>query len=144
VLIVDDDATIREILAIALSEAGYAVLQAENGAEALALVRDPDHVAVVLLDWMMPILDGAGFAAGLRTLPDHVPQPAIVVVAATAARERAAKIGAAAAFGKPFLLAELLACVSTLIEGAPTETETETETEAAESAETARPPEPPS
>jgi CheY-like chemotaxis protein len=114
ILVVDDDDAIRAVLSCALAEEGYDVLEAADGAQALALLRDPDHIRVVLLDWMMPVLDGGQVASELRRLPPSVPTPAIVVVAASDAREHAAEIGAAAAFGKPFHLAELLDVVGRL------------------------------
>ena len=65
VLVVDDDAGIRDLLDLALADAGYAVALAEDGAAALAMV---DAVApdVILLDMHLPALDGWAFAEWLR------------------------------------------------------------------------------
>ena len=61
-LIVDDDVDIREILAETLAETGFEVRTACNGLEALAAVRCMKvRPAVILLDLMMPIMDGYGF-----------------------------------------------------------------------------------
>jgi CheY-like chemotaxis protein len=60
VLIVDDDRSIRHTLRAVLEDEGYAVLEAGDGAEGLALVRASLHRLVVLLDLRMPGLDGAG------------------------------------------------------------------------------------
>jgi CheY-like chemotaxis protein len=62
VLVVDDDLDIREALTDILEDRGFPVLSAANGREALTLLRSLDAPpAVILLDLMMPILDGYGF-----------------------------------------------------------------------------------
>jgi CheY-like chemotaxis protein len=62
VLVVDDDLDIREALTDILEDGGFSVLNAANGREALTLLRSLDvPPAVILLDLMMPILDGYGF-----------------------------------------------------------------------------------
>ena len=65
VLVVDDDESIRSIVADLLEYAGYEVITAQNGAQALDLVRalQPD---AVILDLMMPVLDGWGFLKACR------------------------------------------------------------------------------
>ena len=60
VLIVDDDLSIRETLRLALEDAGYAVAEASDGVVALDLLRAARAPMVVILDLMMPRLDGAG------------------------------------------------------------------------------------
>jgi CheY-like chemotaxis protein len=60
VLIVDDDLAIRETLRFVLEDAGHEVEEAGDGLMALDLLRAADHPTVVLLDLMMPRLDGAG------------------------------------------------------------------------------------
>ena len=67
-LIVDDSRVIRMVARKILEDLGFAVSEAENGAEALELCRKqlPDGV---LLDWKMPVMDGLEFLAALRQLP---------------------------------------------------------------------------
>lgn len=65
VLIVDDEAPIREMIAVALEMAGYNCLEAENANEAHGLIVD-DKPDMVLLDWMMPGASGIEFARRLR------------------------------------------------------------------------------
>ncbi len=60
VLVVDDDDAIRETLRFALEDAGYHVLEAADGLAALRLLRTTSERMIVLLDLMMPSLDGAG------------------------------------------------------------------------------------
>jgi two-component system alkaline phosphatase synthesis response regulator PhoP len=62
VLLVDDDADIRDALGTALEMAGYEVWLAENGADALRMLAEQPHPpAVIVLDLMMPVMDGRGF-----------------------------------------------------------------------------------
>jgi two-component system chemotaxis response regulator CheY len=62
ILLVEDDRDIREILAEALEVEGFNVVVAANGLEALALIRSlPSRPSAILLDLMMPVLDGYGF-----------------------------------------------------------------------------------
>lgn len=58
VLVVDDDAEIQEVLDLLLGDAEYAVTSVHDGAAALDVLRRDPHGWVVLLDWMMPVMDG--------------------------------------------------------------------------------------
>jgi two-component system, chemotaxis family, chemotaxis protein CheY len=110
VLVVDDDAGIRDLLDLALADAGYAVALAADGAVALALV---DAVApdVILLDMRMPVLDGWAFAEAYRRRPGRR-APIVAMTAARDASGSAAQIAATGYLAKPFDLADLLACVA--------------------------------
>ena|SRR5437764_162931 len=110
VLVVDDDAGIRDLLDLALAEAGYAVELAGDGAVALAMV-DALAPDVILLDMRMPVLDGWAFAEAYRRRPGRR-APIVVMTAARDAPGSAAQIAAAAYLAKPFDLADLIACVA--------------------------------
>ena len=109
VLVVDDDEGIRELVAMALSSAGYDVMSAPDGAAALELLAT-SQPAVILLDMLMPKVDGWEFARLYEQRPGpHA--PIIVLTAARDAQARAAEIKAAASLAKPFHLDALFACV---------------------------------
>jgi CheY-like chemotaxis protein len=109
VLVVDDDEGIREFVALALSSAGYDVMSAPDGAAALELLTT-SQPAVILLDMLMPKVDGWEFARLYEQRPGpHA--PIIVLTAARDAQERAAEIKADAWLAKPFHLDALFACV---------------------------------
>src|SRR5919109_961159 len=109
VLVVDDDEGIRELVAMALSSAGYYVMSSPDGAAALELLAT-SQPAVILLDMMMPNVDGWEFARLYEQRPGpHA--PIIVVTAARSAEARAAEIKADAWLAKPFHLDVLFACV---------------------------------
>lgn len=80
VLIVDDEAPIREMIAVALEMAGYNCLEAENANEAHSLIVD-DKPDMVLLDWMMPGASGIEFARRLRKDETTADIPIIMLTA---------------------------------------------------------------
>jgi CheY-like chemotaxis protein len=105
VLVVDDDPGLRDLINWGLSDLGYRVATAENGATALEAVRQ-EAPSLILLDMRMPIMDGWSFARQYQALPG--PHAPIIVI--TAARDAAAwadEVKAAAYLGKPFELDEL-------------------------------------
>jgi DNA-binding NtrC family response regulator len=101
ILVVDDESLIRWSLHERLTAAGYAVLEAETGPEALDVVSK-EGVSLVLLDLSLPGLNGLGVLERLRA--DHPSCPVIVMTAFDSAgsAERAAALGAAHFMTKPF------------------------------------------
>ena len=79
-LVVDDDESIRTLFKRALDEDGWSVAEAANGAEALEEVR-AHHPDIVLLDLMMPVMDGFDFLVEFRAKADCASTPVIVVTA---------------------------------------------------------------
>src|SRR5260370_17292742 len=69
ILVVDDDPDILYALSEALSEEGFSVQVAQNGQEALDLVGESPP-ALILLDLMMPVMDGREFGSRIRSFPD--------------------------------------------------------------------------
>src|SRR5689334_4531116 len=113
VLIVEDDEDIRELLADVLRDQGYPVLTAKNGIEALASLRSgAKHPGLILLDLMMPVMNGFQFLEAFRGDPDLKSIPVTVVTAhgALAAAERDAL--AVPILAKPVALPVLLETVA--------------------------------
>ena len=110
VLVVDDDRAIRDVVSETLGLEGYEVDTASNGLEALAKMREQVPDAVVL-DLMMPGLDGWGFVERCRTEPSLDEVPIVVMSAGHRAATVANQIGAAGYISKPFDLDELLEAV---------------------------------
>jgi CheY-like chemotaxis protein len=109
VLVVEDDRDLRELVSVILTGAGYHVVLAANGLEALARIRE-QRPALILLDMRMPIMDGWAFCAELRT--EEGPQPPIVVVTAAAnPAARAEEVQADGWLAKPFVARDLIALV---------------------------------
>lgn len=109
ILIIDDDPAIRAIIGEVLTEEGYAVESASNGAEGLAAVERM-LPALVLLDTRMPVLDGWGFARAVR---EHgIDLPIVVMTAAQDAVRWSQEIGVQWTLAKPFDLDDLLRLVA--------------------------------
>ena len=81
ILIVDDDKDVRSALAELLEGEGYAVTGAHNGQEALQLMRGGLHPAVILLDLMMPVMDGWDFRSEQERDPALCRVPVVIVSA---------------------------------------------------------------
>ena len=83
VLVVDDDPALREMLAIILESEGYEVTQARNGLEAVECLQRGWRPAVMLLDIMMPLMDGVAVCNWLTaTMPPHE-RPRVVILTAS-------------------------------------------------------------
>lgn len=109
VLVVDDNDALCELLRDFLSEEGYAVAIAPHGAAALELVK-LHQPAVIILDLLMPTMDGWSFADQYRRLGGP-PAALIILLSALTdqdVEESAHRVGAAAFVRKPFELVELL------------------------------------
>lgn len=110
-LIVEDDPDIQKIAKHVLASGGYDVATACNGEEALDYLRRGAEPTVILLDLMMPIMDGYEFRKQQREDPKLAPIPVIVCSGCTEVERRAATLGAAAYIDKPFAFPELLRLV---------------------------------
>ena len=86
VLVVDDDSMNREILAAQMEDFGYEYLLAKDGEEAMTMLRANPGISLVLLDRMMPKMDGLEFMSILRKDPKLADMPVIMQSAAAAAQ----------------------------------------------------------
>lgn len=114
ILVVDDDRAVRESLRRSLSFNGYSVALAQDGLEALDLINS-DRPDALVLDVMMPRLDGLEVCRQLRSLGDDL--PILVLTARDSVSERVAGLDAGADdyLPKPFALEELLARMRALL-----------------------------
>jgi CheY-like chemotaxis protein len=111
VLVVEDDADVREMMQLFLEAQGYDVLHAQNGAAALDLLRShADEVALILLDVLMPVMDGWAFLEKRALDPVLKRLPTVVVSATHPVHPMAAE--ASGFLGKPISPEALLAVVS--------------------------------
>ncbi|TMB06949.1 MAG: response regulator [Deltaproteobacteria bacterium] len=112
VLVVEDDADVREAIAEVLSDCEYKPLHASNGAEALQRLRTAEvRPCVILLDVMMPTMDGWQFRAAQKSDPSVSDIPVVVLSAHANGSEAAAKMDAAAYLAKPVSLERLVTVV---------------------------------
>ncbi len=116
ILLVDDDITLRDLLADALEQEGYAILKADNGEQGVvaALNHRPD---LVISDIVMPELDGWEFCQTLRTLPSTKAIPFLFLSSLDQTPEKllALRLGADDYLTKPFHLATILEKVRQLV-----------------------------
>jgi signal transduction histidine kinase len=116
VLLVDDEAAIREMCKLILECYHYRVLTAENGAEALSLMeRHKGQVSAVIIDMMMPVMDGP---AAIRAMRWSAPQLKIIATSGLSQKEQSATLGDAAPdifLQKPYSADQLVAALASLL-----------------------------
>ncbi len=109
VLVIDDDVDIREGLVEALEEHGYAAVGARNGRHALDLLRGAEHLpCFIILDLMMPVMDGRAFREEQLKSPELARIPVVVVSAYRDGAEQARGMNASAWLTKPLEVDDLL------------------------------------
>ena len=117
VLVVDDSASLRQVVGIALKGAGYNVIEACDGVDGLAKLAAADKVHLIISDVNMPNMDGIQFVKTLKQKPEYKFSPVIMLT--TEAEEEKKREGQAAGAKawviKPFQPQQMLAAVSKLI-----------------------------
>src|SRR5262245_24724606 len=108
ILVVDDEYAILDALRAILEDEGYAVLTAADGKEALELLDKGPVPDALLIDVMMPIMDGREVVEVVRKRPATSTVPVILMSAAPRALARGADLGVAANLQKPFAVDTLL------------------------------------
>ncbi len=114
VLIVDDDAAIRKMLVDVLSLEGFQTEVARNGREALEKLEDGAEW-IVLLDLMMPVMDGWELCRYLAERPSLRQQCSIVLMSAGERLEQARDLQVEGYLAKPFDVDQLLGCLEPLV-----------------------------
>ncbi|HLL53663.1 MAG TPA: response regulator, partial [Myxococcaceae bacterium] len=109
ILIVEDDPDIRMDLAELLESAGYSVLTASNGQDALARLQGGVMPCLILLDLMMPVMNGWDFRAQQLKSPSFADIPVLVLSGASDVEHHATSLGVAGFIAKPIPLDRLFA-----------------------------------
>lgn len=116
ILVIDDSASLRQVVGITLKNAGYEVLEAGDGAQALARL-DGSRVHLAICDVNMPVMDGITFVREAKKRPAYRFMP--IVMLTTESRESRKQEGQAAGAKawvvKPFRPEQMLAAVSRLV-----------------------------
>jgi len=107
ILIIEDDKDIVFALTDFLETEGYKILAAENGFSALELLNKSELPNLILLDMMMPIMNGWQFALEFVSKFDHL-CPFVIMTAAADAKKRAEEVSAVGWIEKPFELDKVL------------------------------------
>ncbi|MGR3178480.1 MAG: response regulator [Candidatus Anammoxibacter sp.] len=117
VLVVDDNPNIRELLHQELELENYNVLEAKDGVEALRIVKDSDnHVDLILLDIMMPDVDGFDVLSSIKANEKlaHIP---VIIISAYDYKQKMYRLGAEGFITKPIDQTQLLSDMSNLLNG---------------------------
>ncbi|MEB3329479.1 MAG: response regulator [Candidatus Sericytochromatia bacterium] len=114
VLVVEDEPTNQEVAALILRSGGHRVTTCSSGQEALALLAGDAAVDVILMDLLMPELDGLTVTRALKADPRLAAIPVLIVSARASASDRALGLAAGAEgyLTKPFRRSELLAALA--------------------------------
>ena len=116
IMIIDDSTSLRQVVSIALGEAGYDVLEACDGQDAISKLKG-QKVHLMISDVNMPNMDGLSFVKAARLLPAYKFTPVIMLTteASDAMKQQGQASGAKAWMVKPFQPAQMLTAVSKLI-----------------------------
>ena len=116
IMIVDDSASIREVVGIALKRAGYEVIDACDGKNALSKLNGR-KVNLIISDVNMPVMDGISFVKAMKQLPAHKFTPVIMLTTESqeAKKSEGQAAGAKAWVVKPFRPEQMLDAVAKLV-----------------------------
>ena len=115
ILVIDDSASLRQVVKIALAGAGYNVIEAGDGQAALALL-DGRQVNMAVCDVNMPIMNGIEFVKAAKALPTYKFMPILMLTTESQEekKEQGKAAGAKAWMVKPFSPTQLVSAVSKL------------------------------
>lgn len=115
-LVVDDSASMRQLVSFTIKEAGYDVLEAENGKAAIGKLSTT-KVDMIITDLNMPEMDGIEFIKKLRTMPDYRFTPIVMLTTESqeAKRQEGKQAGASGWIVKPFSPEQLLDVVKKFV-----------------------------
>jgi two-component system chemotaxis response regulator CheY len=116
ILIVDDSASIRQVVGIALKSAGYDTIEAVDGKDALSKLNG-QKIHLIISDVNMPNMDGITFVKEAKKIPDYKFTPIIMLTTESqeGKKQEGQAAGAKAWVVKPFQPAQMLSAVSKLI-----------------------------
>ncbi|MCH7587525.1 MAG: response regulator [Chloroflexi bacterium] len=116
ILVTDDNQQTAQMLEIALEKEGYSAIVASNGLEALEIVAN-DRVDLVILDIILPGMDGFEVCYRMRSAPETASIPVVIASAKNNAEDqsKALRVGADAYFQKPLVLSELFGSIEALL-----------------------------
>jgi len=116
IMIVDDSKSLRQVVCITLRGAGYDVIEAEDGVEALAKLEGA-KIHLIVCDVNMPNMDGLSFVRELRQLPGHKFIPVIMLTTEGSEEKKneGQEAGARAWMTKPFVPQQMLTAISKLL-----------------------------
>ncbi|GAC1448559.1 MAG: hypothetical protein NVS2B14_17010 [Chamaesiphon sp.] len=118
ILVVDDSIALRQTLALTLQKAGYRILQARDGREAIEQLQQNSSIQLVICDVEMPNMNGFEFLSQRRQDPVLSKIPVAMLTSRSSDKHRrlATHLGASAYFTKPYLEQEFLAGIKEILQ----------------------------
>ncbi|NJR71403.1 MAG: hybrid sensor histidine kinase/response regulator [Synechococcales cyanobacterium CRU_2_2] len=122
ILVVDDSTAMRRTLALSLEKAGYRILQAGDGQEALEQLRQSSTIQLVICDVEMPTMNGFEFLSQRRREPELLKVPVVMLTSRSSDKHRrlALQLNANDYFSKPYVEQEFLKSIRAILDEAPT------------------------
>ncbi|HEU5058339.1 MAG TPA: response regulator [Kofleriaceae bacterium] len=116
ILLVEDDEDLSEVLADLLTDCGYRVATAVHGQEALDYLAEADLLpGLILLDWMMPVMDGEEFIRHKAGIPAIAKVPVFLLSARGDPPASMVALGIQRVFRKPLLFEQLRSAIETVL-----------------------------
>ena len=117
ILIVDDSESIREVVSLGLTNAGYNVIKGENGQDGIKLLGENENIKLIITDLNMPVMDGISFLKAVRKIPEYKYLPIIILTTESQEGKKleAKEAGATGWIIKPFVREKLIAVVKKVI-----------------------------
>jgi two-component system, chemotaxis family, sensor histidine kinase and response regulator PixL len=122
ILVVDDSTAMRRTLALSLEKAGYRILQAGDGQEALEQLRQSSAIQLVICDVEMPTMNGFEFLSQRRREPELLKIPVVMLTSRSSDKHRrlALQLNANDYFSKPYVEQEFLKSIRAIMDASPT------------------------
>lgn len=121
VLVIDDEPDVRDNIALVLEESGYHVISAANGRDALELLEGPGPLpSLILLDMIMPVMDGWHFRAEQQSNSRIAAIPVVIFTSWAVPKDTPAQLNAAGFLPKPLRMDHLVKAVADVTGVAPT------------------------
>ena len=116
IMTVDDSVSMRMMVALSLKEAGFNVVDAVDGVDALSKLKDHD-ICMILADVNMPEMDGIEFLIKIRALPEHKDTPVVMLTTESddSIKEKGRQAGATGWIVKPFQPESLIQLVKEVL-----------------------------
>jgi len=115
ILLVEDDEDLSEVLTDLLTECGYTVATAVHGLEALSYLTANPLPSLILLDWMMPVMDGEEFVRQKAQRPAIAQVPVFLLSARGDPPATMVALGIQRVFRKPLLFEQLKSAIETVV-----------------------------
>ena len=101
ILVVDDDPINRKLIVKILDKKGFDTIEADNGVEAFNVLKNEDKIDLILLDIIMPVMNGIEFLKEIKTIPEYLNIPIIILTTDDSKKTEVMTLGANDVIIKP-------------------------------------------